>query len=779
MQKIFNQSLAALTLILASSTILFAQTTATLSGRVTDQQGANISGATVTLHSRDNRVVTSGSTDASGGYRFERLTPGEYILAVEAAGFARDARPVRLERSGVTTLDISLEVAGINTEVVVTAEGTPQTIDEVSKAVSVVNANQIERRDEYSLIEALRPVPGVRVEQLGGPGSFSKILIRGLRVVDTSLLLDGMRVRDAADFRGSINPYLEDILTNNIDRVEVMRGSGSSLYGSNAVGGVINIVPPEGAGSPKVSLGFEGGSLGLFRERGQISGGIKEKFGYSFSATRLDVNHGVHDGEIYRNTNLGGHARYNFNSNISLRGTVVYTRGFNRIGNSPFPIGPSGNEFGFAIGAGPVAGFVENEPDPDNFRRARLFVGSLTFSHQVNSVYGYSVAFQSVATNQRFDSGPDQSETAQRLGLFADVSVFRNGGRIQTFNFRNNIRVGRYNLVTVGLEAEHEKFSQVFTSPFFSTPETTDRQRSLAFFAQDQLTLLDGRLQFSAAFRTQGFTIKNPQSVPEVQDVSIPRATTGDGSLAYLFRESGTKLRAHVGNSFRAPSLSERFVLFRGQRIGNPFLRPERGLSVDGGIDQTLFDNKLRASATYFYSRLQEIITSTTFMREVNAPGALSRGVELSLAASPYRGLDINTAYTFTNSSQVQGFSILRSDNVRLPAGASVESFSIPRHMFSLEANKSFQNGMNVNFDLHAVSRHNFPLFDPVFFSQVLFSFEGYTKADLSVGYTRRLSTARTLRLYVKVDNLFDSDYVNEGFRAPGRTGLAGTVFSF
>src|SRR4029077_8019508 len=103
-----------------------------------------------------------------------------YILAVEAPGFARDARPVRLDHSGVTTLDISLKVAGINTEVVVTAEGKPQTIDEVSKAVSVVNADQIERRDEHSLIEALRPVPGVRVEQMGGPGSFSKILIRGL-----------------------------------------------------------------------------------------------------------------------------------------------------------------------------------------------------------------------------------------------------------------------------------------------------------------------------------------------------------------------------------------------------------------------------------------------------------------------------------------------------------------------------------------------------------------------------------------------------------------------
>ncbi|HEX6719702.1 MAG TPA: TonB-dependent receptor, partial [Pyrinomonadaceae bacterium] len=562
-----KSSLPAL-LILIYANLVFAQTTTTINGSVTDPKGAKVAGATITLYSRTNKLLITTTTDGDGSYRFEGLSPVEYVVAVDAQGFSRTARALRAE-SGGNTVDFTLELAAINTEVVVTAEGTPQTIDETSKAVSVINTDQIERRDENSLVDALRLTPGVRTEQLGGPGGFSKILIRGLRVVDTSVLLDGMRVRDAADFRGGLNPFMEDILTNNIDRVEVLRGSGSSLYGSNAVGGVVNIVSLEGAGSPKVNLGFEGGSLGLFRERAQVSGGVGQRFGYSASATRLDVNHGVHDGEIYRNTSLGGHARYVFSPKISLKGTVSYTRGFGRVSDGPFPIGPDSNPFGFAIGTGPVVGFLENDPDPDNFRKAYLFVGSLTFLHQVNNVYSYSVAFQAVATSKRFDSGPDQSPTAKRFDLFADVSVFRNTGRIQTFNFTNTIRLDRHNLVTAGLETEHEKFSQVFTSPFFSTPETTDRQSSLAFFAQDQLTFLDGRLQFSAAFRTQGFRLKNPGSIPEVQNIDIKRALTGDGSVAYLLRQSNTKLRAHVGNSFRAPSLSERFVTFRGQRIGN------------------------------------------------------------------------------------------------------------------------------------------------------------------------------------------------------------------
>lgn len=765
-------------LILIYANLILAQTSTSINGSVTDPKGAKVAGATITLNNRDNRLLITTTTDENGSYRFERVSPGEYVVAVDAPGFWRSARALRAD-SGGNTVDFSLEVAAINSEVIVTAQGTPQTIDETSKAVSVINADQIERRDENSLVDALRLTPGVRTEQLGGPGAFSKILIRGLRVVDTSVLLDGFRVRDAADFRGGLNPFMQDILTNNIDRVEVLRGSGSSLYGSNAVGGVVNVVSVEGAGSPKFNLGFEGGSLGLFRERAGVSGGVGQRFGYSVSATRLDVNDGVHDGEIYRNTSLGGHARYVFGPNISLRGTVSYTRSFSRISDSPFPIGPESNPFGFATGTGPVVAFLENDPDPDNFRKAYLFVGSLTFLHQVNSVYSYSVAFQSVATNKRFDSGGDQSPTAKSFGLFADVSVFRNTGRIQTFNFTNTLRLGRHNLVTAGFEGEHEKLSQVFTSPFFSTPQTTDSQRSLAFFVQDQLTFLDGRLQFSAAFRTQGFTLKNPESVPEVQNIDVTRALTGDGSVAYLFRESNTKLRAHVGNSFRAPSLSERFVTFRGQRIGNPFLRPERGLSVDGGIDQTALNNKLRASATYFYSRLQEVIVSTAFMRETNAPGALARGVELSLAVSPDNWIDVVADYTFTNSTQLLPAPLLRADNVRLPAGASIQALSIPRHMFSFEINKFFENGLNANFNLHSVSKHNFTLFDPIFFSQVLFPFEGHTKADLNISYLKRFAESRTMRLYGKIGNIFGSQYVEEGFRAPGRTGLAGIVFSF
>ncbi|MGH9831268.1 MAG: TonB-dependent receptor plug domain-containing protein, partial [Blastocatellia bacterium] len=290
---------------------------------------------------------------------------------------------------------------------------------------------------------------------------------------------------------------------------------------------------------------------------------------------------------------------------------------------------------------------------------------------------------------------------------------------------------GRHDLVTGGIEYERESFTQSFSSPSFSTPRTTDRQSSLAVFGQDRLSLLQDRLQLLAAVRTEGFAIRNPQSVPGISDVPVKRALTGDASISYLFRGPDTKLRAHVGNSFRAPSLSERFTDFEGRRIGNPFLRPERGISVDGGVDQTLFRNKLRLSATYFYDRLQQVIVSTELFKQTNSLGALSRGLETSLSAAPGWGLSMTAAYTFTNSAQALPDATLRSDDVLLPAGTLVQSFSIPRHLFSFDVNKAIKRGFNLNFGVYSTSGHNFTLFDPLFFSQVLFGFRGYTTLAL------------------------------------------------
>src|SRR6185503_2740041 len=141
------------------------------------------------------------------------------------------------------------------------------------KAVTLIGSDQIEARHEVSVAEALRQTPGVRVQQQGSIGALTTVRLRGQRNFDTAVLFDGLRVRDASDINGSPAVVLPDLLNTDLDRIEVLRGSGSSIYGTNAIGGVLNLVPRVGTGPAHFEFGFDGGGLALFRERIRGAGG--------------------------------------------------------------------------------------------------------------------------------------------------------------------------------------------------------------------------------------------------------------------------------------------------------------------------------------------------------------------------------------------------------------------------------------------------------------------------------------------------------------------------
>src|SRR5205085_1169837 len=191
MKKINSRGLIgiALGLLLVLTQSALAQSgTTTITGHVKDPQGAHLPGATVTLYGRERTFSLTTTTDSTGTYRFDRLAPGEYLVEAEAEGFASaSAKQVSVERGQEATLDIPLELSGVRSTVVVTASDTPQSVDEVSKAVTVVDRQEIDERDESAIAESLRTAPGLRVQQLGGPGSFTSIKTRGLRNEDTAV----------------------------------------------------------------------------------------------------------------------------------------------------------------------------------------------------------------------------------------------------------------------------------------------------------------------------------------------------------------------------------------------------------------------------------------------------------------------------------------------------------------------------------------------------------------------------------------------------------------
>ena len=814
MKKISSRGLIGiafgLLLVLTQSVLAQSGTTA-ITGHVKDPQGARLPGATVTLYGRERTFSLTTTTDSIGTYRFERLAPGEYLVEAEAEGFASaSAKQVSVERGQQATLDIPLELSGVRSTVVVTASDTPQSVDEVSKAVTVVDRQEIDERDESAIAESLRTVPGLRVQQLGGPGSFTSIKTRGLRNEDTAVLIDGLRFRDAASPQGDASGFLEDLIVTDVSRVEVLRGSGSSLYGTNAIGGVINLVTDEGGGPFHGNVLGEGGGLGMFRGRGQFAGGShRNTIVYSAGFSHLNVTRGVDGQDEARNTSGQGRILFRLTPATTLSGRIYAANSRLQLNNSPqgigtlpatgiieaIPLSPTElQRFEAGVPTSQLnvgaATFIPAANDPDNLRKANFFSGAVIFTQRPTETFSYTISYQGLATNRSSINGP--------LGVgfqpFGGTERSDFDGRIHTFNARFDLRAGRANLISGGYEFENENFK----NPSFPVDPAGNSnvdvtQRSHTLFVQDQLRFMDDRLQISGAFRTQFFRLQQPVFTPSASSpyagltfLSPPTAYTGDGSVAYMFRSSGTKLRAHIGNGYRAPSLFERFgtffdSFFGYSAFGDPRLEPDCSIAFDAGIDQTLYKNRLRASATYFYTELQKVIifdfsglidpATDPFGRFggfVNTNGGIARGAELSMTATPTRTLNLLAAYTFTKTLQ-------RTPQVP----GTLRSVVIPDHQFSLVATQRFGRRVLINFDLSASSDYIGAIFDPVTFASRAYRFPGLVKADLGASYSLPLGEERSLRFFGYVDNLFDREYFESGFRTPGRAGRAGATFIF
>src|SRR5437763_4119060 len=316
--RTFLAGLLALALTLTFSCPVFSQSRATITGHVKDPRGASVAGAEVQLRSRSG-IHLSAATDDNGAYSFTNLASGDYVVEVKAKGFASFTSSELNVRHGQSlTTDVQLSVEAVSESVVITATGTAQRADEISKAVTALDDQSIEAKREVNLTESLRGIPGMRVQQQGSPGALTTIRLRGQRNFDTAILLDGLRVRDASDINGSAVSLISDLLPADLDRVEVLRGSGSSIYGTNAIGGVINLVPLTGAGDSHFEFGFDGGSLAQFRERIKGSGGLGKRSGYSFGISRVDVRRGVDGNDEYGNTVAAGRWQFNVKPTITI-----------------------------------------------------------------------------------------------------------------------------------------------------------------------------------------------------------------------------------------------------------------------------------------------------------------------------------------------------------------------------------------------------------------------------------------------------------------------------
>lgn len=788
--------------------LLQAATPSKLCGRIFDPASQPVAGASVALYARDSPMQLNTVTDEGGGYCFTGIPEGRFLLQARTSSLVL-TKPERVSISaGSSSLPaLTLSVAPISQQVTVTAAGLAQTPSETAKEINVIDAPAAAERGQDSLVDALKEVPGFRVMQTGGPGSFSTIQIRGLRSFDTSVLIDGMRFRDISATQADASAFLADLWFTDTSRVEVLQGAGASLYGTNAIGGVINMVTDHGGGPFHGDIDLQGGMLGQFMGKAHLAGGaLHQRLNYSLGFGHENVTEGVDGDDRYRNTGGLASLDYVLTSKIRVGARVLGSDVFGQLNNTPMGVpatslSPAGapvnavplaaNQIPAALAYSPYvngnATFIPNVNDPDNYRAVQFISTMLYWEHSVTPTFSYRATYQALDTNRDYVNGP-AGLGYQPLDRTSD----RYNGGIDTARVNADWTPIHSQVITGGYEFEREHLD----NPSFTgqTPSllssTTVTQTSNTAFVQDQARLLHDRLQISLSGRWQGFTLDAPAFAGALLPVyasaaaiSPPNAFTGDASVAYFLRSSNTKIRTHIGNAYRAPSLYERFgTYFYGNSFtayGDPRLAPERAISMDGGIDQYFASDKVEVSATYFYTRLQQtigfdetgaIVNPNTdlfgrpFGGYYNTPGGIARGVELSTEAKLPHGVLARAAYTYTNS--IDRISRYPDGDLRTPV--------ILPQTFSFEVAKQFGKRWDTSIDGLITSSYLYP-----FYGLPPNVFTGPRQVNVSLGYTVPINDKQRVRIYSRIENLNNQTLYEQGFLTPGIVARGGVQFWF
>jgi iron complex outermembrane receptor protein len=789
-----------------------------LTGRVLGPQDVAVPAAIVRATRAASGVVHVAVSDDDGRYRVAGLGPGLVIVEVERAGFRRHVQSLTLSEAPETTLDLRMELVGVDESVVVTAAGIPQALREVSKAVSTVDSEAIHLRQEVTLADIVRLTPGVQVRDNGGPGQLGSLRIRGLRSDAAAVLVDGLRFRDAASTQSDATAFFSNLHFVAADRVEVLRGSGSSLYGTNAVGGAVNIVTQAGGGPLGGEAQIEYGALGQIRARGSVAGGaLAGRLAFAGGALGLDVRDGLDGDDAARST--GGHGMLRFQIDRATSVSARYFGSGDRVATNTSPTAsgiPAASipdrtiVDAVAVSPEDIDRFNDGEPfeigpatffparnDADARRTSSFQTVALRVDRQVSPAVLWQASYQRVHTARAHRNGPDGPGFQS---LAESVSEF--AGDIDTIDVRATAQSARGVTATAGYEFEREGYFEHLDdnlpAPARLVTETRISQRSHAVFGAVQWALMGRRLQVSVSGRAQAFRVRSPRfstagATNPYEDVEVgqpPRALTGDLSAAYFVAASGTKVRAHVGNAYRAPALYERYgggffsdpvteiVMF--SPFGDPRLSPDRYRSFDAGVDQYAFGDRLLVSATAFVIDVASLTAfdfsggirpdDDPFGRSsgyLNGAGGFSRGLELELDARPLSSLRIQAGYAYTDAETAEDISV--EDFFKVPG--------VLTHTASVAVTHQWRGRVETVVDVFHGSASYGALFAAG--RARAFRFPGFTTVGVTAAYRVPRRSAAPLRLYLKLDNLFDDTYYLGGWRGLGRTAVLGASLGF
>jgi vitamin B12 transporter len=506
--------------------------------------------------------------------------------------------------------------------VVITATKIETPQERIGTTVTVVTDEAITGYNYNRIEDALRQVPGVEIQRSGTPGKTTSIGIRGAGSQRVQLLVDGMRVKSPTLGTADLSEFTLDA----IDRIEVVRGPQSTLYGADAIGGVVNIITKKGQGPVRGTLWVEGGSYDTFREQANVQGAYGG-FNFNLTGSRFDTA-GQFDNDDSGQTGFAGRIGYDFpwKGELSLTG---------RYSDLHLDL--------------PISSTAPTVYDPNSQNQLETYLFNLAYRQRLLPWWDVSARYGQWHDNSGFqDSPPPAGDPVTNSQI--DTRRFE-------AELLNSFHIGRWNTLTVGLEHRSELGRNHSTGDF--PTRFTQEINTSSVFGQHELRLFD------RIFLGGGVRYENSDTFDD--------KVTGRASATILIRETGTRLRGAWGTGFRAPTINDLFF----PNFGNPQLEPEQSQSYELGFDQKLWKERVRLGLTYFHNQFEDLIQfvfdPVTFsFLPFNVGRAKTEGVEVYAEVDPLDWLTTYVNYTFTDTEDITtGLPLRRVARHRWNAGVT------------------------------------------------------------------------------------------------------------
>ena len=608
------------------------------------------------------------------------------------------------------------------TTITVTASRTPISIDETASAISILSKQEIQQRNANSIADLLREIPGFAVSQQGSRGAVTQIRVRGAEANQVLVLIDGIEANDVS--QGSEFNFAH-LNADQIERIEIVRGPQSALWGSDALAGVINIItiPRVDSGTHhRLSLdsaigAFNSQTIGanyLFSEpQYQFSLGIND---YRTDGTNISRQGNEDDG--YENTTIVMNGKYLTDNDLQLGFSYRQTNS-----SSAF------DDIDYAVTGLPV--------DAD-------------FRTDAKQTYSMASAAFSLLDGRLKQSLSLSRSDSDNTNLTGQISPDISRGTRDRVMSQTDLFLGPHTLTFIA-EHETEDYAQRGTASFFGDPNKNLTTRNRALAAEYRLNGDDLELSLSARHENNS----------EFQNALSWRTT------AAWHANDTTTLFASVGDATKNPTFTERFGFFDAFR-GNPALKPEQARSWELGLRQLIPAQEILISASWFHSSLTDEINGFVY-DSVSAAFTASN----NLTQSARQGLELDLNWHITEHMKLRG-SYTYLDAVEDANGPDPQDeIRRPRHHFAVNGNYAWQHS-NLNVAVIHTGSQLDNFFPPAPPFQIRVNLKRYTLVNIALNH----DVSDQIQLRLRLDNALAADYEEVfGFRAPGRAASAGIHF--